>query len=142
MRKIYIKSLKKSPKIKKRGLKGLALKVLELENAPRTLEIGIIIVDNSYIQKLNQKYRKIDSPTNVLAFQLEVPGKGFWGDVYISLDMAILQTPENESLEFTLSRYLIHGILHLLGYKHGKQMSTREEHYLKEISNIKNQISK
>ncbi|MDI6840895.1 MAG: rRNA maturation RNase YbeY [bacterium] len=105
--------------------------MLEAEDAPTTIEVSVTLVGNSYIRRLNQKYRKVDSPTDVLAFGIEVPGKGFLGDVYISLDMAVKRACKNNTLcQLEVSRYLIHGILHLLGYKHDKQMKACEEYYL------------
>ncbi|MCK4352180.1 rRNA maturation RNase YbeY [candidate division WOR-3 bacterium] len=140
MPKIYIRSLKKSPKIRGKKFEKLALKLLDSENPNLRAEIGITFVSNSYIQDLNQKYRKVNSSTDVIAFRVEVPGNKFLGDVYISLEQVIKQVPENEPLEFEISRLIIHGILHLLGYKHGEKMRAREKHYFSKY--VKNQSLK
>ncbi len=147
MRKVQIKSLKKNPKTKKTLLKSLALLVLEIEGAEDT-EIDITLVDNGYIQELNKKYRNVDSPTDVLAFPIEVGASThsarvdesprshptqFLGDIYISLDRAEEQIPAGETLELEVFRLLIHGILHLLGYEHSSEMEERQEYYIKNI---------
>jgi probable rRNA maturation factor len=93
-------------------------------------EIGVTLVDNGYIQDLNRKYRKIDSPTDVLAFPIEVSRTKFLGDIYISLDRASEQVDENEDLRTEVSRLLIHGVLHLLGQEHSPEMFAKQESYL------------
>jgi len=157
MKKVHIRSLKKNPEIKTVPLKLLALLVLELEKASEDAEIDITIVDNIYIQKLNKKYKKIDSPTDVLSFPIEIEtlpserpkrevdvGTGlktiptkFLGDIYVSLDKAKEQISPGETLELEVSRLLIHGILHLLNYKHGKKMEEKQENYLKKYQILK-----
>ena len=158
MRKVQIKSLKKNPKIKRASLKSLALLVLEIEGVEDT-EIDITLVDNEYIQVLNKKYRSVDSPTDVLAFPIEVgvdlasthpvrvdesprpqdsanshPTQ-FLGDIYISLDRAEEQIPAGETFEIEVSRLLVHGILHLLGYEHSSKMEEKQEYYLNKVPN-------
>ncbi len=94
---------------------------------------------------LNRRYRKKDRPTDVLAFpQLErrsaktsrlrtpqalsggKPGApSLLGDVVISLPTAKRQAAEHgHGLREEVTRLLIHGVLHLLGYDH--ERSERE----------------
>ncbi len=104
-------------------------------------EVGVIFVDNEYIRQLNRTYAKVDSPTDVLAFSMrEGEGAEFshdlLGDVYISWDQAEQQAEDYKvPLESELSRLVIHGLLHLLGYEHGEKesaeaMKRREEYFL------------
>ena len=73
-----------------------ALKREKLEN----VEFNIVIVDNATIHKLNNEYRGVDSPTDVLSFALEdnldikLPGIRLLGDIYISLDKLKEQAKE------------------------------------------------
>ena len=87
-------------------------------------EISIVIMDDSGIEQLNKTYRRIDKPTNVLAFPMQ-EGEfsditpGLLGDVVISLETALKEAGTAKiSLEERLSQLLIHGILHLLGFDH------------------------
>ena len=85
---------------------------------------NVIIVDNSYIHKLNKEYRNIDRETDVITFALEDdktfnPDIRILGDVYISIDKAKSQSKEyGHSLLRELSFLAVHGMLHLLGYDH------------------------
>ncbi len=102
---------------------------LELHQQPDS-EMGIILVDNEYIQDLNLKYRGIDQPTDVLSFAMnegvaespafKIEGEPILlGDVYLSVERAVEQA---ESFGHPFSRELCylgaHGLLHLLGYDH------------------------
>lgn len=111
-------------------IKKIVSKALEKENIEKA-SCSIIIVDNSYIHKLNKEYRKIDRITDVISFALEddksmvIPdGIRLLGDVYISLEKALEQAKEyGHSLERELCFLAIHGVYHLLGYNH----ETKEE---------------
>lgn len=102
----------------------------------RNKEISILIVTDSRIRELNQQYRNIDDPTDVLSFPQhegnpEGPGSHLLGDVVISAETAARQAGEHQlSLEEELVLLLIHGILHLLGYDHEK--SREEEKKMKQ----------
>jgi probable rRNA maturation factor len=86
---------------------------------------NVIIVDNTYIHKLNKEYRGIDRPTDVISFALEDYKDEvsldfrLLGDIYISLDKAKEQALEyGHSFLREISFLTVHGLLHLLGYDH------------------------
>jgi len=89
-------------------------------------ELSLLFTDDKRITELNRRYLKRHGPTNVLAFpmtdgpqaELQSP---MLGDIVISLDAAERDAQAGgESLEKTVDRLLIHGLLHLLGYDHEK----------------------
>ena len=133
MLKIYIKSIKKRPLIRERKLKSIAIKVFELENVSpkKDYEVGITLIDDKQIRKLNKKYRTVDAPTDVLSFTIQIDEHKFLGDIYISLESASQQIAPDENLETEIHRLLIHGLLHLLGYEHSETMFNKQESYLK-----------
>lgn len=86
-------------------------------------ELSVVITDNEHIKELNQLYRGIDTPTNVLSFSM-LEGEfasisNLLGDLVISAEQA-----QKEALEYgitfgeRMSQLLVHGILHLIGYDH------------------------
>ena len=91
-------------------------------------------MSNPYIRKLNTKYRKKNRPTDVIAFALPVEEKNsLLGDIYISVEQANKQIQKGETLHLELKRLLIHGVLHILGYDHGKKMKAKEEYYFNNL---------
>ncbi len=97
--------------------------------------MSLLFTDDEGITELNRRYLKRDKPTNVLAFPMtdaEQPEleTSMLGDIVISLDAALRDAQAcGESLEGTVDRLLIHGLLHLLGYEHegSRQESRRME---------------
>lgn len=100
-------------------------KALETEKV-KDASCSIIIVNNSYIHKINKEYRNIDRVTDVISFALEdeksmvIPdGTRLLGDIYISLDKAKEQAKDyGHSIERELCFLAVHGLYHLLGYNH------------------------
>lgn len=87
-------------------------------------ELSIALVDDAEIGALNAQYRGKPRPTDVLSFSL-VEGafadrRGqLLGDVVISVDTAARQARERRrSLDDTVAKLLVHGVLHLLGHDH------------------------
>jgi len=86
-------------------------------------ELGITFVDADEMRALKSEYLGIDEATDVLSFPLdgrdEVP-EGVpraLGDVVLC--------PQVVGEEWRAP--LVHGLLHLLGYDHGEDMTAREE---------------
>jgi probable rRNA maturation factor len=88
------------------------------------VELSVIIVDDKEIGRLNRHYRKIDAPTDVLAFAMHEGEFGevcpeILGDVVISASTAQAMALEHSCpLTAVLDLLLIHAILHLTGYDH------------------------
>ena len=115
-------------------LTQVAERVLAAEQVAAA-EISIALVDNATIHELNRQYLNHDYPTDVLSFLLECDpeetgppaagfpetlrgrGKRLEGEVIISTETA-LQDAENFgwSPREEVVLYLIHGLLHLVGY--------------------------
>ncbi|MFH1407398.1 MAG: rRNA maturation RNase YbeY [Candidatus Omnitrophota bacterium] len=73
--------------------------------------LDIRISNAAEIRALNKKFLHKKGPTDVLAFDT--------GDIAICFDAAVTQAKKfNNTILDELSLYLIHGILHLLGYDH------------------------
>jgi probable rRNA maturation factor len=89
-------------------------------------ELSILIVDNSRIGELNEKYLNRAGPTNVIAFPMQEGrfssiSPHLLGDVVISVEIAAKEGKSfGISLEERFIQLLVHGILHLLGYDHEK----------------------
>ena len=112
--------------------------------------ISILFTGDKKINQLNKKFRKINSPTNVLSFpsipidintnnflDLDCNSSIFLGDIVISSDTLIKEANNEKKIEEDhLIHLFIHGVLHLLGYDHetsydAKIMETLEIKILK-----------
>lgn len=87
-------------------------------------ELTLRFVDIDEMQALNFRYRKKNSPTNVLAFPANLPEAckndiALLGDVIICPDVLDKEACEEDNpLQNHWIHIISHGILHLLGYDH------------------------
>ncbi len=99
-------------------LKKWITEVIALENKKKG-EINYIFCNDSYLSQINIQYLKHDTLTDIITFDYTQDNKGFIsGDIFISIDRIVenanaLQIPFSEELH----RVMIHGVLHLLGYR-------------------------
>jgi probable rRNA maturation factor len=87
-------------------------------------ELSLAFVDDADMRLLNATYRRINKPTDVLAFAMtegrfsEV-NPYLLGDVVISAETAAFRARrEGRPVDDELNALLVHGVLHLLGYDH------------------------
>lgn len=119
-------------KIDENRVRVIIQETLKLEGKEDDKEVSVAIVPKEEIRKINNKYRKIDSATDVLSFEGE---DNILGEIIICAE----ETKKNGDIfEDELKRVLIHGTLHLLGYDHEKdcgEMIKKQEQYFSLIKN-------
>lgn len=116
-------------------LKNLAVNtvrsaLLFLGHKVHTCEVSVLFTDDDFIAELNQQYRGVPGPTDVLSFALtdqesevdrqEAPGvPEMLGDIVISLETVARQAQSQGKTEDQEIRLLlVHGVLHLLAFDH------------------------
>ena len=93
-------------------------------NTPQNWTINLIFLDNKSIQKLNNKHRKINKPTDVLSFHYydnfnNLEKDEIAWEIIFSENKIISQWKEYKLwTEKEFYKLLIHSILHILWYEH------------------------
>ena len=102
-------------------------------------ELNFILCSDDYLLRINQDYLQHDDYTDVITFDNSEELKMIVGDIFISIDR-IKENAKNfgSTTMHELCRVIIHGTLHLLGYKDkGKQaktlMTSKEDFYLEKL---------
>lgn len=104
-----------------------AYEVLRQNDAPEDSYLSLIISTDEHLQDLNEKYRGINVPTDVLSFPSdplpqgvgEEDEGGYLGDVIIGLPYVVRRAvAEGHELKAEIKLLVVHGVLHLLGYDH------------------------
>jgi len=112
--------------------------VLEGESIGRG-RVSLAVVDDRVIRRLNREYLDHDDATDVLSFVLDRRGGRLEGEVVVSAETACSVAPDfGWSADDELLLYVIHGALHLAGYRDGTpeeqaEMRKREQVYLGEF---------
>ncbi|MFA5327428.1 MAG: rRNA maturation RNase YbeY [Prolixibacteraceae bacterium] len=129
------------PKIKRRLTSGW-IKNTIVSEGKFPGDISFIFCSDDYLLDVNRKFLQHDYFTDIITFDYVEHGQ-VNGDIFISVD----RVKENagmfsKTFENELNRILIHGILHLLGYKDKEKrdkelMTEREDFYLNRLDEIK-----
>ena len=81
------------------------------------LKIDFIFCSDNYLKKLNEKHLEHNTLTDVITLDYST-NEYLLGDVFISIDRVKENARKYETtLENEVSRVMIHGVLHLIGYK-------------------------
>jgi probable rRNA maturation factor len=89
-------------------------------------ELAVMLTDDTGIRTLNNNWRSIDRPTNVLSFPAlqptgSEPGDAprMLGDIAIAYETTRREADEEQKpFDHHLSHLAVHGFLHLIGYDH------------------------
>lgn len=105
--------------------------------------LGVVLAGHETVLNLNRSYLEHDYVTDVLSFPLREAGDSepvvVDGEVYVDLDTAAERAPEfDTTVEEEIYRYVVHGLLHLIGYDdqtedERQKMKEREDRYLAEL---------
>jgi probable rRNA maturation factor len=128
--------------INKKNIKQLVEIILEKELLQKTnFELSLMFCDDEEMKKKNKQYLNEDKYTDVLSFPMDdnnenLLEKVYLGDILVSSERAFKRAEEfNNSFQQEFILYIIHGILHLLGYddiqeQDRKIMRKKEQEYL------------
>ena len=92
-------------------------------------ELAVMLTDDAGIRTLNNNWRGIDKPTNVLSFPALQPtgavtpddAPRMLGDIAIAFETTRKEADdEQKPFDHHLSHLAVHGFLHLIGYDHEK----------------------
>jgi len=95
-------------------------RVVEEEGATIN-EINYVFCTDAYLLSLNQGFLKHNTLTDIITFDNSEEPSVLEGEIYISIERVIENAEKYfVSFENELHRVMIHGVLHLLGYKDKK----------------------
>jgi rRNA maturation RNase YbeY len=138
MQKIFFHSADKSPSrlLHKTKLKQVIEQIFKKEQILLD-SLNYVFCSDEYLLQINRQFLNHDFYTDIITFDLSEKGGAVIGEIYISIDRvkdnaATLGNTFHEEL----LRVLLHGALHLCGYKDKKkaeiiEMRKTEEQYLR-----------
>lgn len=128
-------------------LKPILVKTVARLSIEKEVALSVILTEDAEIHAINQTYRNIDRPTDVISFAMEEgESSGIdldireLGDIFINVDAVVRQSAEyGHSLKREFCFLFTHGLLHLLGYDHldvadEEKMFALQEEILLEIA--------
>ena len=123
-------------------MKSFLISIFEIEGVSLD-KISYIFCKDDYLLRLNQKFLKHNTYTDVITFTLSEGNAPLIAEIYISIKRVkenAIQLKEEYYNE--LFRVMIHGILHLCGYsdhtlKEKLEIRKKENFYLTELFHVK-----
>lgn len=111
----------------------VVLTVFTVCNTPLPDEVILHLVDKGTITQLHADFFNDPTPTDCISFPMDPPGSDkscgptILGEVFVCPEVAVeyAQQHQKNSLEET-ALYIIHGMLHLLGYDDVEELSIAE----------------
>lgn len=127
------------PKLLRRKTTNWIKQVIVLEGKAIG-DISFIFCSDDYLLDLNKKYLDHDYFTDIITFDY-VEALTINGDLFISLDRVIENAKLfNVSDAEELNRIIVHGVLHLIGYKdkmpNDKDLMTEKENFYLSLLNF------
>ncbi len=117
------------------ALTSWLLDVIEAEGAT-LVALNFIFCSDDYLLDMNRQYLQHDYYTDVITFDYSETSGQVFGDIFISVDRVADNARTHATpMQEELSRVLVHGLLHLLGYDDKAsacqaEMRAREDLYL------------
>ena len=102
-------------------------------------ELSIVLADHATVRELNRQWLGHDYETDVVSFSLDeaaLADRRIDGEIYVDLDTAAERAPDiGASFEDEVLKYVLHGLLHLMGHDDATEeqraaMRVLEDRYL------------
>jgi len=100
----------------------------------RVGEILYVFCDDDYLHNINVKFLNHNTLTDIITFDYNL-GKQINSEIYISIPR-VLENSQNFNTRFKdeLNRVIIHGILHLCGYKDETDSEAKEMRHKEDLA--------
>ena len=127
-----------SPELDQKLISEWIINTIQNENK-QTGNVNVIYTSDNYLLQINKKYLNRNDYTDIITFDY-CDNQVIAGDLFISVERVYENAVQyNTSYDNELSRVIIHGVLHLLGYDDAsddekKLMKKKENEYLNRIN--------
>ncbi len=136
--KIDIINEQNSLRVNSKRIEKLIQSVLKGEKAKQR-SLTLLVCGDAKMKALHKKYFGKKTSTDVISFGVETdyiaPGEeDYLGDIVVSAEMAISTAPKyNTQPQREFERYIVHGLLHLLGYDDIEPADYKKMHSVQEV---------
>lgn len=128
------------PLSNKRAIKAW-LHMVAKEEGKKIAELNYIFCSDEYLLQINNEYLNHNTLTDIITFDQSENSAIVEGDIYISYERVLENGKMLYSEKTELFRVMVHGLLHLLGYKDKKEeeqktMREKEDYFIQKLAII------
>lgn len=120
---LTIRNRQRTRPVDLRWLRQIARELVRSLPQVSRIELGVFLVADAEMTRINEAFLHHAGTTDVITFEYAEPGtqnpelKRLHGEMFICVDEALRQARRfRTSWQSEIVRYLVHGVLHLLGY--------------------------
>ena len=121
---LTIRNRQRTRAVQVRHLRQIVVYLLSELQEIEQVELGITLVAAPQMTHLNRSFLQHEGSTDVITFDHSEPGTrnlelgtAVHGEIFVCVDDAIVQSRQFRSTwQSEVVRYVVHGVLHLLGY--------------------------
>jgi len=111
------------------------LKTVAAAEGKKIGELNYVFCTDEYLLKINQDYLQHDTLTDIVTFDNSESANLIEGDIFISFERVVENGAKLNTSDSELQRVMVHGLLHLCGYKDKAKadkslMTEKEDYYL------------
>jgi rRNA maturation RNase YbeY len=111
------------------------LKTVAAAEGKKIGELNYVFCTDEYLLKINQDYLQHDTLTDIVTFDNSESANLIEGDIFISYERVVENGAKLNTADSELQRVMVHGLLHLCGYKDKAKadkslMTEKEDYYL------------
>jgi rRNA maturation RNase YbeY len=111
------------------------LKTVAAAEGKKIGELNYVFCTDEYLLKINQDYLQHDTLTDIVTFDNSESANLIEGDIFISYERVVENGATLNTADSELQRVMVHGLLHLCGYKDKAKadkslMTEKEDYYL------------
>ena len=136
---IVVANRQRTRRLDRKFIKQLTHGIL-IDLAVENVELGLRFVSANEMARVHEQFMNISGSTDVITFDHgSKPPTTVHGEIFISIEDAIAQAHEFKmTWQSEVARYVIHGILHLLGFDDlqpvaRKKMKQAENHLVEKM---------
>jgi rRNA maturation RNase YbeY len=137
-----VRNRQRAQAVNTKFLRDIVLALLVEELSRDDFEIGISIIGEQAMTRMNEGYLRHKGSTDVISFDYTDASRPrlLTGEIFVCIDEALAQAPRfRVSWQNELVRYVVHGILHLCGYDDKtaaarRKMKPEEDRLMRQLS--------
>ena len=141
MNELVLRSRQRDRRVRLPLLREMTIALLEDQLGLRDYQLGILLVTAKAMASTNAAFLHHEGATDVITFDhRQEPQGAMFGELYICVAVAVEQAAQFETTwEEELVRYVVHGVLHLLGHDDlqpgpRRKMKQAESRHLKALA--------
>jgi len=126
---LVVRNQQRTQRLQTKYLRRIVWELLTQELRRKYFELGISIVSEEAMTRMNENYLRHKGSTDVITFDYQDSSENekLAGEIFVCINEATIQAPRfGTTWQNELARYIVHGVLHLCGHDDKRAAARRK----------------